>query len=80
MSRGRGLAWIVQKLKELEVSVGHSMFPSFLDLLKPESHNYLEKVASLNIEIKKLERNHREVLKRNMKARQTLTERKGFKV
>jgi len=80
MSRGRGLAWIIQKLKELEISVNCSMFPSFLDLLKPESHNYLEKVANINIEIERLEKNHIEVLKRNMKARQILTDREDTKV
>eukprot|EP00826_Nyctotherus_ovalis_P042180 TRINITY_DN4311_c0_g3_i4.p2 TRINITY_DN4311_c0_g3~~TRINITY_DN4311_c0_g3_i4.p2 ORF type:complete len:197 (-),score=58.71 TRINITY_DN4311_c0_g3_i4:769-1359(-) len=55
------------------------MFPSFLEMLKPESHNYLEKVASVNLEIKRLEKSHREALKRNIIARHLLTEKETLK-
>lgn len=55
-TRGRGLIWIIQKLKKLGVMLDYSMFPAFLKPLEPGPQNYLEQVAELDLQLRVLKK------------------------
>lgn len=57
------------------------MFPSFLELISPEAESYIEKIAEIHMEIKKLEEEHRDDIRQNMiNRKQEFVEKSGANI